>query len=216
MAVDVRSKVQDYFSQFPHRSYPKGQILVFAEESPEHIYYLTEGKVRQYDVSYRGDEVIVNIFKPGAFFSMSWAINRTDNKFFYKTEEPSELHVVPIDTALEFLKANPDVMLDLLSRLYKGMDGVLGRLVHLMSGTAQSRLAYELIIECRRFGGQGVGEVYKLAINEVDLAARSGLTRETVSREMQKLKEKGLVELHGKTLEVKDLATLERQLGADI
>lgn len=210
--MNVEQKVQDYFSRFPRREYPKGQILVFADENPEYIFYLVKGKVRKYDVSYRGDELVVNVFKPGAFFPMSWAINQTGNKFFYKTEEETELHVVPARKALEFLKANPDIMLDLLSRLYRGMEGVLGRMAQLMSGTARSRLLYELIIEGRRFGEADGTMMCRLTASEVDLAARTGLSRETVSREMQKLKERGVVSLDGKVLLVHDLAVLERLL----
>jgi len=83
---------------------------------------------------------------------MSWAVTRLENRFFYKTEEATTAHIVPVDEALAFLNANPDVMLDLLPRIYRGMEGIDGRLVHLMSGTARSRLIYELIVECRRFG----------------------------------------------------------------
>jgi CRP-like cAMP-binding protein len=216
MAEDVSSKIHEHFSTFPRRTYPKGQILVFADESPEHIYYLVKGKVREYGISYRGDEVIVNIFKPPAFFPMSWAINKTTNDFFFKTEEETELHVVPAGIAVQFLQDNPDVMFDLLSRLYRGVDGLLGRLIHLMSGTAKSRLLYELIIESRRFGeGDGKKES-TLSISELDLAARSGLSRETVSREMQKLKDQKLVSLAGKKLYLKDVAALEQMLGNEI
>jgi CRP/FNR family transcriptional regulator len=216
MADEVAQKVNEAFSKYPKRSYPKGQILVFADESPEHIFYLTNGRVRKYDVSYRGDEVIVNIFKPFAFFPMSWAINGSDNHYFYKTETKTELHIVPTAAALEFIKANPDVMLDLLSRLYKGMDGLLGRMVHLMSGSARSRLIYELIIECRRFGDRPSAASYSLTLSEVDLAARTGLSRETVSREMQKLKDNDLVRIKGKEIHIKDLAVLEKKLGVEV
>lgn len=212
----IEEKVQTAFSKYPKRSYPKGQILVFADENPEHIFYLVSGRVRKYDVSYRGDEVIVNIFKPPAFFPMSWAINKSQNKYFYKTETKSELHIVPTAVALEFVKSNPDVMLDLLSRIYKGMDGLLGRMVHLMSGTAKSRLIYELIIECRRFGKTAAGFHIVLNVNEVDLAARTGLSRETVSREMQKLKEIGIVTIKGKEITIKDLPALEKMLGSEV
>ena len=212
MSTEVEDKVRDYFSHFPLRTYPKGQILIFADESPEHIFYLIKGKVRKYDVSYRGDEVIVNVFKPGSFFPMSWALIHTDNKFFYKTEEPTELHLVPADKAVEFLKANPDVTLDLLSRMYRGMEGVLGRMVHLMAGSAKNRLAYELLIECRRFGEKGNKGDYRLSVTEIDLAARSGLTRETVSREIQKLKDKQILTLDGKILTVIDVSALEAEL----
>ena len=45
-------------------------------------------------------------------------------------------------------------MYDGLSRLYTGMEGLLGRIVQLMSGGARSRLLYELAVKCRRFGGR--------------------------------------------------------------
>lgn len=213
MANDVTAKVAEHFSKFPKRSYPKGQILVFADENPGHIFYLASGKVRKYDVSYRGDEVIVNIFKAGSYFPMSWALNHAKNEYFYKTEEPSEVHVVPTEEAVEFLKANPDVMIDLLSRIYSGMDGLKGRLVNLMSGTALSRMIYELIIESRRFGREAGEGRYVLNISEVDLAARAGLSRETVSREMKKVKELGLVEVSDRHICVTDLKGLEQKLG---
>lgn len=211
----VTAKVDAFFTKYPERTYPKGQILVFADESPEHIYYLTAGRVRVYDVTYRGDEIVLNTFKPGAFFPMSWAINHSPNKFFYKTETKTELHIVPTKDVLEFIKSNSDVMFDLLSRIYYGTDGLLGRVVQLMAGTARTRLIYELIIEGRRFGEKMRGGVISLAITEVDLAAKSGLSRETVSREMQKLKEQQQVSLTGKVILIKDIGRLEALLRGD-
>jgi CRP/FNR family transcriptional regulator, cyclic AMP receptor protein len=215
MATSVVEKVQQHFSRYPRRVYPKGQILIFADESPEYVFYIVKGRVREYDVSYRGDEAMVNLFKPLAFFPMSWAINRTPNKYFYKTEIETELHVVPIDAALDFLKANPDVMLDLLSRVYRGMDGLLGRIVHLMSGTAKSRLIYELLIECHRSGERADDGTYKLpGLNESDLAARAGLSRETVNRELRKIRQ--YVKVTPKNLVINDIAALEKALGTEI
>lgn len=216
MPSDIADKIHQCFSQYPRREYPKGQILVFADESPDHIFYIVEGQVRKYDVSYRGDEVIINIFKPPAFFPMSWALNHDPNKYFYKTETPVVLHAVPTDDAATFLKENPDVTLDLLSRLYRGLEGMYGRLVHLMSGTARSRLLYELIIECRRFGSQQDDGSYVLKSNELDFAARSGLSRETVSREMKKLKDLGWVKLTKEGIIIRDTAQLERALGGEL
>ena len=215
MTDSVADKIESELSKYPKRSYPKGQILIFADETPDYIFYITKGRVRKYDVSSRGDEVIVNIFKPPAFFPVSEAINHTPNKYFYKTEVATELHVVPSGVVLEFLKNNPDVMLDLLSRMYRGMDGLLGRVVQLMSGSAKSRLLYELLIECRRFGKRNDDGTYILDITEVDLAARAGMSRETVSREMKLIKTSGLVELHNKNILIKDLAALEVKVSSE-
>ena len=214
--ADVAETLDKFFTKFPKRVYPKGQILVFADESPEHIFFIVKGHVRKYDVSYRGDEVVVNVFKERSFFPMSWALNRTNNSFFYKTENETVLHVVPADEVLKFLRENPEVVIDLLSRLYRGIDGLLGRMVHLMSGTAKSRLIYELIIETKRFGQKQPDGSMLLISNESDIGARSGLTRETVSREMKKLKLKNWVGVSNTSIIVKDLEALEQALGTEI
>ena len=216
MNDDINAKIDAVFSKYPKRTYPKGQILVFADESPEFVFYLVKGKVRKYDVSYRGEEVIVNIFQPPAFFPMSWAIDNIPNRFFYKTEAETELHIVPGPDAVKILQDNPDIMFDLLRRLYSGIEGLLGRVVHLMSGTAKSRLMYELIIECHRFGNKDEADVYRLQTSESDLAARTGLTRETVSREMKKLKDNKWVSVETKEVVVRNLPAIEAELGVGL
>jgi CRP/FNR family transcriptional regulator len=215
MADAIADKIDVALSKYPKRSYPKGQILIFADEKPEHIYYITKGRVREYDVSYRGDEVIVNIFKPPAFFPMSEAINHSHNKFFYKTDMATEVHIVPAEDALRFIKDNPDVMLDLLSRIYRGVDGLLGRLVQLMSGSAKSRLLYELLIEARRFGKEKDNGTIVLDLNEGDLAARAGMSRETVSREMKQIKADGIVKLRNRGIIISDIALLKKKVGTE-
>ncbi len=214
--TDLADKIHDHFSRYPKRSYAKGQILIFAGENPQYIYYILSGKVRVYAESYRGDEVVINIFKSPAFFPMSWAINQTPNKYFYKTEEPTEVHLVPVDKAATFIKTNPDVLFDLLSRVYGGIEGLMGRMVHLMSGTARSRVIYELIIDCHRFGAADSRKGYALDATERDLAARAGLSRETVSREINKLKQEKLVEIRGHSLSVCNIQELEKLLGSEL
>jgi len=215
MPEEIADKIHAHFSQYPHRVYPKGQILIFANENPEYIFYITKGRVIKYDISYRGAEVIVNIFKPPAFFPMSWAINRLPNKYFYKADETTEVYTVPCHEAIKFLQENPDVMYDLLSRIYRGMEGILARIVQLMSGTARSRLIHELLIECRRFGERQADGSCKLHISEQGLAARAGLSRETVSREMHKLKDRDLVQLQKHYILLTDTAALEAILSKE-
>lgn len=215
MNDDIRKKVELFFSTYPLVKYPKDQILIFPGESVEKVYFVASGRICQYDVSYRGDEVVVNTFKPFAFFPMAQAINGENSSFFYKTEAATELLVAPANDVVAFIKANPDVMYDLLSRLYRGVESVLNRTVHLMSGTAKSRLLFELIIECRRFGKVVNGRQY-IEISETSIAARSGLSRETVSREIKRLKDKGLVEVKSHRIYLNDLVELENQAGEHI
>ena len=81
-----------------------------------------------------------------------------------------------------------------------------------MSGNAHTRLITELLIAARRFGKKNTKDEYTFILSEKDLATQAGLTRETVSREMKVLKDKGLVTLQKTVLVVKDLQKLEMEL----
>lgn len=211
MDPTVEQTVQDFFSKFRLRKFAKGQILILDDEEANIVYHLVSGKVKVYDVTYRGEEVILNIFKPPAFFPMSLALNKGPNPYIYEAETDIEVHQVAAAEVVDFLKANPEVVLDLLTRVYRGVDGLLGRMAHLMSGSAKSRLLYELILEARRFGkvaGRGVD----LDITEKDLGARTGLARETVSREISKLKQAELIATPGKGIRITSLDALNEAL----
>lgn len=211
----IQQKIEDFFAQYRSRRYPKGQMLILSGDDTDYIYHLIEGRVKEYDVSYRGDEVILNIFKPPAFFPMSLAINKTRNPYIYEAETDVEIRQAPADEVLKFLKTNPDVMYDLLSRVYRGVDGLLSRMAFLMAGSARSRLIHELILECRRFGEPQTDGSVLLKINEKDLGARAGLSRETVNREAGKLKKEGLITIHRNDIRIKDVVSLEVMLGKE-
>lgn len=192
---DVTNKLTEFFAGTDERMYGKDDIITFANQDPEGVLFLVEGLVEQYDVTPEGNKITVNIFKPPAFFPMAWAINKTPNLYFYAALSNVKVKRAHPDKVAKFLQENPDVMFDLLSRVYKGTDGLLRRLVLAASGIASSRLIYELLLEAYRFGEPVDEETKKIKIRQSSLAARSGLARETVSRELHKMEREGLLEL---------------------
>lgn len=213
MDSTILDTVTEFFSHYPLKRIKKGQVIIYGGEQPSGIHHITSGKVRQYDINYRGDEIVVNVFKSPAFFPMSWAINKNENQYFFETMTDVELRIAPADEVVEFLKSNPEVMYNLLSRLYSGVDGLQRRMAHLMGGSARSRVLYELIVECNRFGIIQEDGSCKLSVNENQLAQSSGLTRETTNRELAKLKQAGYIQRIGKDLIVKSIEDLQNELG---
>lgn len=213
MTEAVTNKIEGFFAHYRVRKYSKGQILILNGDGTDYVFNLVAGKVKQYDITYRGDEIILNVFKPPAFFPMSLAINKTENPYIYEAETDIEVRQAPANEVVEFLQANPDVLYDLLGRVYRGMDGMMGRIVHLMAGSAKERLMYELLVECRRFGKKLPDGSCSLAINEKDLGSRAGLSRETVSREISRLiRDKYLVSKPG-AITIRNLDEFQEYLG---
>lgn len=212
MSEEVSVLVDNFFSDYPQKNLNKGQILVFSGETSNTVYYLKKGRVKQYDVSAQGEEIVINIFKPGSFFPMSQALNGRDNPYIFEAETSVVIHPAPAADVVSFLKTNPEVMFDLLSRVYRGMDGTLERMVHLMKSSARKRLMFEIVINSLRFGHKNPDGSYVSHINEGDIADRAGLVRETVSREMSKLVKEKLVVFKKGRLTVTNIKKLEDEI----
>ena len=206
-------KIENFFSVYQRAHIGKKQVLIHAHEEPEGIMYLQSGRVKQYDITSAGNEVVVNIFKPSAYFPMSWALSRRPNIYYYEAMTDVEVRIAPVHKVVEFLKADPDLLLDLLSRVYTGMDGVLRRSSHLMGSDARTRLLFEILTACKRYGEPQQDGALLVTMHETDLATSAGLSRETVSRQVCSLKEQGLLHVERCGMYVYDVEKLAQELG---
>jgi CRP-like cAMP-binding protein len=204
------TEVERFFSTYPKRSFRKGQILLLNGDTAESVHFIVDGRVKQYDVSYRGDELVLNRFKSGAFFPMSLVMNPMPSPYIFEAETNIVVHTAPAKEVLKFLASHPDVVMDLLGRVYRGADGLLGRMVQLMGGNARSRLAYELVLEAKRFGKKLESGGILLETHEHTIGEQSGMSRETVSREVHKLKREGLIKVSMGGILISDIDELEK------
>lgn len=211
MDEKVKIIVDTFFSVYPTHAYKKGELIVRVDDQPRGVMYLIKGSVKVYAISHKGEEVIVNIFKPDSFFPLSWAISDLKNSYYFEALEPVILRRAPKEVVIEFLKKNPDVMFDLLIRMYRGIDGLLVKMTYLMGEGAYVRLVGELLISARRFG-IFTGVHCSLKLTERELAARTGLTRETVSRQVHELKKKKLLEVTRDAIQITDISALEKEI----
>ena len=205
----VEDKVKKFFSSYPEKSFYKGDVLIWAHDEPSGIYFIENGSVRQYDISKDGKKIIVNQFKKGAFFPMSWAINRTKNEYFYEASEDLETRFAQAEEVLNFVKNNPDVMYDLLRRVFSGTDGILKRTSHLMFSDAQTRVIYAMINEYERSQSKSTKNVV-IKMTENELSQRTGLARETVSRQLSKLSNTNLVTVKNGSIIIPNIKKLEQ------
>ena len=141
-----------------------------------------------------------------------------ENSYYYEAITDCKVWKAPPEEVKEFLKSEPDVLYDLLSRVFKGTGGLEKRMMTLMAGSAYARLLTELIIQTKRFGRKITikdnkrNDSREVMINEIEMASQTGLTRETVSRAMKVLKKKGLVTFSQNHLIVISLEDLEKEL----
>lgn len=206
----IIDKLDTFFSQFSEITCKKGQIIIQANTEPKGIFYVEDGIIRRYLISENGEESTLNLYKPHTFLPMSWAISDIPNIHFYEAMTDVKVRRATKDAVLKFLKDEPDVVYDLLRRVYIGMEGLWMHIESLTTGNSYNKLVASLVILAKRFGIKEKDDiVINLKMNENDVANYAGMSRETASRELQKLKREQLVSFEKGIITVHDLEKLE-------
>lgn len=183
---------KDFFAAYLERAYAKGELLLRPGDSGI-VYYIESGVVVQYDISERGEKLVVNTYKPGSFLYLPNLLGQSDINFFFEASEQVVARRAPSRDVAAFIAQQPGVAYDTLVRLTRGTDGLLRRMAGTMAGGAEARVLQELkLLQARFPSAEG-----KVAITIVELAAQTGLARETVSRAVKKLRETGAVNVAG-------------------
>lgn len=188
-----------------------------AGEDIQGVYFLKKGFLRLYSVSSEGEEFTLIIFRPGDIFPVSWAIADIKSNYFLEALTRIEVWRAQKSKFVELASENPDVLLEILNKITVRLMSVLRRMEYLVFGDACNKVASILLILSERFGEKTkTGVEIKVPLTHKDIAALLGVARETVSLEMENLKEKGIIEYSRKIVSIKSPIRLKResQLGA--
>ena len=204
--------LEDFFAKSGPIHYKKGATILHGGDEPRGVYFLKKGYVRLFSISNEAEELTLVIFKPQDFFPMIWALNGSTNFDHFEAMTPVEVYRVPRAEFIQFLKEHPDVFSELVTRILIRMSGLYQRMQYLAFGKAHSKVASILYICAERFGKKtGSNVVIDVPLTHKDIANLVGMTRETVSIEMKKLAQKGVISYKGKVVTVHDLVRLKEE-----
>ena len=213
MDNDINKKIFNFFAQYKRQQIKKKEIIIRAGDDPTGVFYIDEGIVRQYYISKNGAEITLNMFKQKAFFPMSWTIGNIHNNYYFEAVTDCSLYKGPNEKVLGFLKREPEVVWDLLKRVYIGIEGLWMHIECLSAGNALSKLVSALLILAKRFGKEQNGKiVIQTKITEKELGEYAGMYRETVSREFQQLIKRGLADYTKGIITIQNTQKLEELL----
>ncbi len=213
MAEEVLEKLDDFFAKHKLLSYRKDEMIIREDAEPSGVYYLISGFVRLGSVFADGGELTLNIFKPGSFFPMIWAIGETKNSFFCQAMSPVKVYKTPRTEVIKFVKENQDVLFDLTKRILIGMDRLIVDIQYMLFGNSYNRIAAAILLSAKRFGEEREGRqiMIDLELTHQDIANLAGVTRETASIAIEHLKKKYVIRQLKKKFIVNDIEKLEEE-----
>lgn len=214
MDTALIQKLDCFFTEFnTKRLYKKKEIIVRADDNPPGVFYLKEGYARLYTISPAGQELTLNILKPGCYFSMMWAIGETQNTYYFEALTNIELWRAPKEGLIEFVRKEPEVLFELTRRILIGLDGLLGVMESLLFGNAYNKVATVLIVAAKRFGKQKESReiIIELPLTHQTIASLAGITRETASLIMKQFEKEKLISSKHSILTIYNMEKLEKE-----
>ena len=214
MTAPVSDKLTQFFSRYKLLSYQKGEMIFQPEDTLPGVLFIKKGIVKLYSISSEGKELTLNIFKPGSYFSMMWALGGIPNTYYFQAMTEVEVWRAPKDAVIAFLKQEPEELFEFTRRIVVGLSGILTRMDYLLSGNARLKISSVLLSLAKRFGEEkdGKGILIQLSLTHQDVASLAGLTRETTSLELEKLEKTGMIEYEKHLLKIISLGKLEQAL----
>jgi len=198
--------VKKFFYQFPQKTYPKGKLILSSIQPTGKIFYLQQGLIRQYTVTPDGEELTIHIFRPLSYFPLMLILGGVTNSYNFVTESRTLLREAPAQEAINFLRQNPPAAFELLQRYAAALCGLSQRLEKITTAKSKKSVSEIILYLSAKFGiRQGQAVILPTMFSHKMIASWTSLSRETVSRQIEEMQKKGLVEYRKRRLVIKNL-----------
>lgn len=190
--------VRDFCAKYPVRLIKKGRPLFYQGEIPRSSLFIKSGVVKLYNINFNGEEKIVGYEDADGMLPCEWLFNRSPVSLYYcDTFTDCEVYAIPRAEMVDFINSNQDIAVMLLNRYISMYIGSTMHLHALEQLKAADKLLHILQYLVLRFGKQLTRDTHiiPLRLTHQEIANLVGLTRETVSTEIGKLKVAGILSI---------------------
>ena len=202
-----RESLQRFAEVTREKRYPKGSVIVFAEDPGDSLYIVRAGRVKVVLLGEDGREVILGVLGVGEHFGELSLIDDQPRSAHVIAMEDSLLLVLRRDDFRRRVEAEPAVawaMLTELSSRLRVADRKIGGLVLL---DVPGRIARVLLENAP----DESSNLVQRRLTHQTIAQMIGASRETVSRTMRDFQDAGWIAVERRVIRIADRAALARR-----
>jgi len=185
-----------------------GQVLFTEGEPSEHLYLLRSGRLRIVVVSPRGEELTLSVLGPGTTLGELSVIDRQPRSASAEAVGPVELLAITADDARSVLEADSAILMAAAVELAAHVRRLTGSASDLVFLDLPRRLAKLLLAEAQPGADGGLHVV--TGMSQSGLAARLGVTRQSLNRALAGLVRRGWLVADGPEYVLADADAMRR------
>jgi CRP/FNR family cyclic AMP-dependent transcriptional regulator len=192
--------------------YKRGDIINQPSDELKCVYMVADGFVKVYSVNNRDEQYVHLVYDTGEIFPLVWLVNEGKRNVYYEAVTNCSIYELEKSVIADRAKTDAAFSYCLLQRVTEQFRVYADRVDNLEYKYASERLAYCLLFLASRFGErQGDKILLRVPITHQVLGSTINLSRESVTRELDKLAKKNLIEYQDRLIVIKDVAQLKAQ-----
>jgi CRP/FNR family cyclic AMP-dependent transcriptional regulator len=191
-----KTPLSEFVRKYPLKSYKRHETIIFQDDQPSVIHYIKSGFVKGYDIDSQGTEQLVWLGTEGDFCPLSWVFEAEPTvPYFFSALTNVEAYTVRRSDLKDFLDSNYDALREVTETLAVRLINTFHHLNAVEKARAEEKIIYSLYFLSKRFRDSHMtdGDHVTLPLTHQEIASLIGLSRETVTQELKKMKESGLV-----------------------
>ena len=192
-------------------SYRKDEYIFHEGDAFQGLYIVLKGSVKIFKISPHGKEYILHLLRKRQLFGDVPLFTGGDCPASVQVLEDATLLFIPKSEFLRLLENNAALSLKVMSGFAKRLKSISVKAEDETLKEVVNRLADYILKEAETMGTLALPEPYvKLTLSNPTLAAYLGTITETISRAFRKMKDKGIIRVHEKTVFIQDLEQLKK------
>lgn len=187
------------------RTVGKGALLFLEGDRANGFYILLKGRIRVFKSSPDGREYTLHWISPGQMFAEAAIFRGQTFPANAAALSDSVVAYFPKNRFVDFILASPEVSLKMIGALSAFIREFNQKVEDLSLKETPSRLAAYLTQQAAQAGSL----TFSLETSKTELASKLGTVSETLSRNLRKLRELGVITVSGRRITILDYDRLE-------
>jgi CRP/FNR family transcriptional regulator, dissimilatory nitrate respiration regulator len=193
----------------------KGERIYWQGDTPQAFYFVVSGHVRRAIASPEGEEKVIDILSPGRYFSLAEIFGSSAYASFTEAVEPAVLLRIGKEGMLDAIAHSQSLALRLLEAVAEQQTTFERDVAACFFQSGCGRLVDYLLREAAPILQQEGDTILELAISKRLIAARIGVSAETLSRAFRELSEADLIAVQGKRIVLREKLALRQAARVD-
>ena len=178
------------------RSFTKNEVILFEKDSNDFMYIILDGEAKVVQTTEEGKEIIITMHRTGDFFGELTMIDGKTAPATVCATKDSVTAIISRKFFYDLLFSENKILENLLQILCVRIREAMQRIQLLNFNNAAQRIKMLFLLLAESYGERSAkGTILKIKLIHQNIADMTGLTRETVTRILDKWQKNGEIEI---------------------